>query len=64
MKAPTSNEPLPANFFILLTGKSLLEALIFAVIHPQYDNILFMELPCKILAKNMFCTCSFHVLNW
>ena len=25
-----SNEPLPANFFILLTGKSLLEALIFA----------------------------------
>ena len=26
------------------TGKSLSEALIFALISPQYDNILFMQL--------------------
>ena len=27
------------------TGKSLSEALIFALINPQYDNRLFMQLP-------------------
>ena len=30
------------------TGKSLSEALIFASIHPQYDNRLFMELPVQL----------------
>ena len=47
---------------ILGTGKSLLEALIFASIYPQYDNTLFMELPWKIQAQSMGRTCSAQVL--
>ena len=42
------------------TGKFFSEALILASTNPQYDKRLFMELPCKILAQNMFCTCSFN----
>ena len=42
------------------TGKSFSEALILASTNPQYDNRLFMELPGKLQAKNMFCACSFH----
>ena len=54
-----------------IKGKSLSEALIFASINPQYDNRLFMELPVQYMKTTsaehvlaMFCTCSFHVLNW
>ena len=32
------------NEFVDRTGKSLLEALIFASSNPQYDNRLFIEL--------------------
>ena len=56
---------------IILTGKSLSEAFIFASINPQYDNRLFMELPVQYMETTsaehvfaMFCACSFHVLNW
>ena len=45
------------------TGKSLLEALIFASTNPQYDNRLFIELPVQYmkipsleLGENMLCT--------
>ena len=42
------------------TGKSFSEALILASTNPQYDKRLFLELPLKLYAKNMFCACSFH----
>ena len=41
-------------------GKSLSEILIFASINPQYDNRLFMKLPCSAQVLPMFCACSFH----
>ena len=51
--------------YLLSTGKSLSEALIFASINPQYDNRLLMELPVQYMkttsaehGKNMFCPCS------
>ena len=53
--------------FIVCTGKSLSEALIFASINPQYDDRLFMALPVQYMkttsaehAQNMFF--AFHVL--
>ena len=46
-----------------ITGKSLLEALIFASTNPQYDDIFFIELqvqyvkiPSSEHAENMLCT--------
>ena len=54
-----------------VTGKSFSEALILASTNPQQDKRLFIELPCKMQRRTcsahvllMFCTCSFHVLNW
>ena len=59
----------------MYTGKSLLEALIFASSNPQYDNRLFIELQVqymKIPSSNLLCTeivsdiqnnfCTQHVL--
>ena len=53
------------------TGKSLSEALIFASNNQQYDDRLFIELQVQNMKttskeheQNMFCACSFHVLNW
>ena len=40
------------------TGKSLSEALIFALTNPQYDDRLFTELPVQY----MKITCSEHVV--
>ena len=43
------------------TGKSLSEALIFALINPHYDDRLFIELQgqyLKIYVYNMFSPCS------
>ena len=50
-----SQGTLKSSFFsnVYDTGKSLSEALIFASINPQYDSILFMELPWKLKAQNM-----------
>jgi hypothetical protein len=56
---------------MLVTGKFLSEALIFASINPQYDNRLFMKFLCKLQGQNMgrkwaehvlpmFCACSFQ----
>ena len=52
------------------TGKSFSEALILASTNPQYHKRLFIELPVQHMkttsaehGKNMFCDCSFHVLN-
>ena len=45
------------------TGKSLSEALMFASIHPQYDNRLFKKLPWKLQVQNMGRTCSAYVLS-
>ena len=44
---------------MLNTGKSLSEPLILASINPQYDKILFIDLPVltrKLQAQNMLCT--------
>ena len=64
------------NYFALfamrypVTGKSVSEALIFALINPQYDKRFFMELPVRYMkttsaehAQNMFLPCSAHVLR-
>ena len=54
-----------------VTGKSFSEALILASTNQQYDKRLFIELPVQHMkttsaehGKNMFCACSFHLLNW
>ena len=47
------------------TGKSLSEALIFALTNPQYDNRLFIELQVqymKILSSNLRRTCCVQKL--
>ena len=53
------------------TGESLSEELVFAATNPQYDKRLFIELRVQYMKTKsaehvlpMFCTCSFHVLNW
>ena len=43
---------------LILTGKSFSEALILASTNPQYDNILFIELPVQY----MKITSSEHVV--
>ena len=47
------------------------EALIFASTNPQYDNILFIELPAQYMkipssghGENMGKTCCAHKLFW
>jgi hypothetical protein len=59
------------NSVVYCTDKSFSEALILASTNPQYDKRLFIELPVQHMkttsaehGKNMFCACSFHVLNW
>ena len=44
---------------MVVAGKSLLEALIFASTNPQYDKRLFIDLP----VKNMKTTSLEHVVN-
>ena len=59
-----------------VTGKSCLEALILALVNPQYDNRLFIEFPekykfrtCCVRKLFFFCfdiqsnICTQHVLN-
>ena len=58
-----------ASFYLCMqsTGKSLSEALIFASTNPQYDNILFIELPVqymKIPSSNLGRTCCVQKLFW
>ena len=55
--------------FIVNTGKSKSEALIFVSINPQYDNRLFIKLQVQYKettsldhGQNMYRTCSAHVL--
>jgi hypothetical protein len=50
---------------MLVTGKSLSEALIFASTNPQYDNRLFIELQVqymKIASSNLGRTCCVQKL--
>ena len=39
-------------FYVLFTGKSMSEALIFALTNPQYDNRLFIELPLHYIPSS------------
>ena len=62
-----SSNPINTQF----TGKSLSEALIFALTNPQYDNRLFIELqvqnvkiPSSEHRENMLCTeIAFDIQN-
>ena len=53
------------KYLVLLTGKSLSEALIFALTSPQYDDRLFIELQAqymKVLRSNLGRTCCVQKL--